>query len=67
MGGGICSIFFLVMKRRGKEDPDSLSILHLTYVTKENEVKVAFFTEMKELLYLATLKMLRDSWEIWSH
>lgn len=55
------------MKRRGKEDPDSLSILHLTYVTKENEVKVAFFTEMKELLYLATLKMLRDSWEIWSH
>lgn len=55
------------MKRRGKEDPDSLSILHLTYVTKEKEVKVAFFTEMKELLYLATLKMLRDRWEICSH
>ena len=33
--------FFLVMKRRGKENPDSLSILHLTYVTKKNEVKVA--------------------------
>ena len=29
------------MKRRGKENPDSLSILHLTYVTKKNEVKVA--------------------------
>ena len=55
------------MKRRGKENPDSLSILHLTYETKENEVNVAFFIEMKDLLYLVTLKTLRDRWEIWSH
>ena len=58
--------FFLVMKRRGKENPNSLSILHLTYVTKENEVKVAFL-EMQDLLYLTTLRPLRDEGETWSH
>ena len=68
MQGTYCIFFFffLVMKRRGKENPNSLSILHLTYVTKENEVKVVFL-EMQDLLYLATLRPRRDGWEIRSH